>query len=287
MPSIAPQVAIVTGGARGIGRAIAERLAAQGVRVAIGDIDADLAQQVAEETPNVVALPLDVTDPASFDAFVADVEGTLGPVDVLVNNAGIMPIGPFLEHGPELARRTFDIDVHGVLNGMRSVLPVMLRQRRGHIVNIASTAGKVSTPGSVLYSGAKHAVVGISDAARQEYAQQGVHVTVVLPSFTNTELISGTKGLRGVPTVEPSDVADAVAAAIADYRPMVYVPGYLRASAVLHEILPAAANDLLAKVYRADRVFLEVDGARRKNYTDRIDPASRDDTPAVGTRNDR
>lgn len=265
------RVAVVTGGARGIGLAIATRLAADGMRVAVGDIDAGRAVEAAEGIDGALGGLLDVADPESFEAFVARVDAELGPVEVLVNNAGIMPIGPFLDHTWATAGRTVDINVHGPINGARAVLPGMLDRGRGHIVNIASTAGKVGTPGSVLYSASKHAVVGFGDALRQEYAARGIRVTTVLPSFTNTDLISGTRGLRGVPTVEPDDVAEAVARALSKRSATVYVPGMLRGSALLHDLLPAKLNDLLARAYGADRVFLEIDPEARRDYNDRID----------------
>jgi|SRR5882757_980052 len=264
------RVAAVTGGARGIGRAIATRLASTGARVAIGDIDHDLARATAGEIDGAVGFGLDVADPAAFEAFLGEVEGQLGPIDILVNNAGIMPIGPFLEQDPALARRAVEINLHGVLNGVRAVLPRMLRRGGGHIVNIASTAGKVATPGGVLYAATKHAVVGLSDGIRQEFGPKGIWVTTVLPSFTNTELISGTKGLRGVPTVEPDDVARAVINAIERRRTTVYVPRFLRASIWLHDSLPARVNDAILKFYRGDTVFLDIDAEQRKAYDSRI-----------------
>ena len=260
----------VTGGARGIGLAIAQHLARRGERVAIGDIDGDLANAAAATIEGALGMALDVADADAFDRFLDVAEDALGPVDVLVNNAGIMPIGPFLEQDEALARRAVDINVHGPLNGMRAALPRMLDQGGGHIVNIASTAGKVATPGTAIYNATKFAVVGMSDAIRQEYAPHGIHVTTVMPSFTNTELIAGTKGLRGVPNIEPDDVAAAVLRALDRKPATVVVPGFLRASIAAHELLPTRAQDALARLYRADRVFLEIDHAQRRPYETRI-----------------
>src|ERR687886_2135546 len=121
--SLAGRVVAITGGARGIGRATAEALAREGARVAIGDLDADLARRTAEEIgPAATAFTLDVTDRASFEAFVDAVEADLGPVDVLVNNAGIMPLGPFLEEDDATAQRQININLHGVLYGMKLAL---------------------------------------------------------------------------------------------------------------------------------------------------------------------
>lgn len=263
-------VAAITGGARGIGRAIAEALAAEGMLVAIGDIDVELSKRTAAAIPGAVGLPLDVADPEAFDAFLDDAEAALGPIAILVNNAGIMPIGPFLDQDVALARRAVDVNLHGVLNGIRAALPRMVGRGGGHIVNIASVAGRTAVPGGALYSATKHAVVGLSDGIRQEFRAAGIRVSTVLPSFTNTELIAGTTGLRGVPNVEPADVASAVLKAIKRNRSTVYVPRMLRTMVWLHDSLPARVNDAVTKLLGGDRVFLEVDTAQRQSYSDRI-----------------
>ena len=267
----------ITGAGRGIGKATARAFLDRGAKVAIGDLDLAVAKAAATELGTgrgdsvaAVGFGMDVADPVAFEAFLDEVEGQLGPVNILVNNAGIMPIGPFLGQDAAQARRTVDVNLHGVLNGVRAVLPRMLRHGGGHIVNIASTAGKVATPGGVLYAATKHAVVGLSDGIRLEFGPKGIRVTTVLPSFTNTELISGTKGLRGVPTVEPEDVARAVVNAIDRRRTTVYVPRFLRASMWLHGLLPARVNDAILKLYRADTVFLDIDAEQRKAYDHRI-----------------
>src|SRR5262245_59803621 len=139
-------VVAVTGGARGIGHATARALEARGARVAVGDLDGD-------------ALPLDVTDPGSFAEFLKTVERELGPLDVLVNNAGIIPIGPFAEESHGAARRVIEVNVLGCLTGMKLALPGTLERRSGQIVNVASVAGKVPAPGGVTYCASKAAVV--------------------------------------------------------------------------------------------------------------------------------
>ena len=158
-------VVAITGGAQGIGRATARAFVARGARVAIGDLDVGLAEKTAAEL-GVFAHPLDVSDQESYAGFVAAVEAELGPVDVLVNNAGIMPNGGFLELDERLDRATMEINVFGVLHGMRLVLPGMLQRGRGHVVNVASLAGKFPVPGLAVYNASKFAVVGLTAAAR-------------------------------------------------------------------------------------------------------------------------
>ena len=154
--SLAGQVVAITGAARGIGRATAAALIAEGARVAIGDIDAALAEQTASELGGgTVGLPLDVTDRASFAAFLDQIEARLGPLDVLINNAGIMPIGPFIEESDATARRMVDINVHGVIFGSKLALERFVPRGRGHLVQLASAAGKAGFPGGATYCATK------------------------------------------------------------------------------------------------------------------------------------
>jgi NADP-dependent 3-hydroxy acid dehydrogenase YdfG len=140
---LAGQTAAITGGARGIGRATAQALLLQGMKVAIGDVDLDAARQAATDLgSSTVGLPLDVTDRASFTAFLDSTEEQLGPVDVLVNNAGIMQVGRFIDEDDLTARRMVDINIHGVILGTKLALERMVARDRGHIVNISSQAGK-------------------------------------------------------------------------------------------------------------------------------------------------
>lgn len=263
-------VAVVTGGARGIGRAIATRLAADGTRVVIADIDGDGARTAAAAIDGAVARTLNVTDAQAFSDLIAEVEQAVGPVDILINNAGIMPIGPFEDQDDALDRRVFDINVHGVLNGARAVLPGMLSRGRGHILNIASTAGKAAPPGGVVYAGSKHAVVGISDGLRAEFAGRGISVSAVMPSFTSTELISGTAGLRGMSTSTPEQVAEVVAKAVRGRGVLRYAPRSLWFSMKSSEFLPMSVRDRVARLVGADRVFLDIDREARRAYDKRI-----------------
>src|SRR5437763_1647083 len=149
-------VVAITGGARGIGRATAAALTAQEARVAIGDIDAPLAEKTASELgAGTIGLRLDVTDRESFAGFLDEVERQLGPLDVLVNNAGIMPVGPFETETDESARRLVDINVHGVILGCKLAVERFKPRGRGHIVQLASIAGKGGFPGGVPYCATK------------------------------------------------------------------------------------------------------------------------------------
>ena len=171
---LAGETAAITGAARGIGRATAEALLAQGMKVAIGDVDYDAAAKTASELgASTIALPLDVTERSAFSEFLDGAEQQLGPIDVLVNNAGIMQIGRFIDEDDLTARRMIDINLHGVILGMKLALERMIPRNRGHIINISSQAGKYGAPGGATYSATKHAVVGLTEAVRGELQADG------------------------------------------------------------------------------------------------------------------
>ncbi len=266
---LAGQTAAITGAARGIGRATAEALLRQGVRVALGDLDLAAARQTASELgASTVALALDVTDRASFGAFLDEAEEQLGPVDVLINNAGIMPIGPFLDEDDATARRTIDINVHGVMLGMKLVLPRMLGRGRGHVVNIASQAGKYGFPGGATYCASKAAVINLSRAVRKELRGSGVDISVVSPVAVNTELGLGLAEprQRQFRKIEPSQVAEAIVETLRLPRFDVHVPKQLAISERVSALLPISVQDGLSRLARADAVLSQVDTAARAGY---------------------
>ncbi|CPZ56309.1 Putative short chain dehydrogenase/reductase [Mycobacteroides abscessus] len=201
----------ITGAARGIGYATATALLRRGARVVIGDRDVEALGSAVEglkEEGNVDAHPLDVTDPASFKRFL-EAASAGGPIDVLVNNAGVMPIGPFLSTSDRAIRSMVEVNLYGVINGCQLALPEMVARRRGQVVNIASVAGLMAVPGMAVYNASKFGVVGLSRALSDEFAPQGVQVSAVLPTFTNTELIAGTDSTGAQKPVEPEDIAAA------------------------------------------------------------------------------
>jgi NAD(P)-dependent dehydrogenase (short-subunit alcohol dehydrogenase family) len=270
LPSISGSVVAVTGGARGIGRATAEAFVREGARVAIGDVDVALAQRTAEELgPNVVALALDVTDRASFESFLDRAARELGPVDVLVNNAGIMALGRFVEESEETAARQIDINLHGVMLGMKVALPTMEARGTGRVVNIASTAGKAGFAGGATYCATKHAVVGLSEAVLAELRGTGVGISVVMPAIVNTELASGLSSARGVKTQQPEDVAGAVVAAVKTGTFDVFVPRSVGPITRLLAVLPRPAREAVTRALGADQVLMQVDAARRASYEER------------------
>lgn len=266
---IAGTSVIVTGGARGIGRATVERLARQGASVAIGDLDPELAAEVADTYGDrVVAARLDVTDPASWQEFLAEV-AELGPWDVLVNNAGIMPLGAVLKEPDSLTRAIFDVNVHGPINGIKAVTPGMVERGRGHVVNVASAVGRLAVADGATYSASKFAVVGFSEAIRQEFEPLGVDVSLILPTVVQTELAAGVPAAKGMRQVSPDDVAKAIESVIRRPRAEVWVPGWTQGVTKLSQALPRRVQDLIARTNDAATVLSKADPAARVAYEER------------------
>ncbi|MFA1540795.1 SDR family oxidoreductase [Actinomadura monticuli] len=263
------KVIAITGAARGIGLATARALKAAGATVVIGDID-EAAVKEAAEALGVTGLLVDVTSRESFTAFLDRAEDAAGPLDVLVNNAGIMPIGPVTDESDADARRCVDINLHGVMLGTKLALGRMLPRGRGHIVNVASVAGVMFTPGLALYNATKAAVLAFTEATRLEVRDRGVHVGAVLPTFTNTELVAGTASPKGQRNCEPEDIAAAVVALIARPRPQVVVPKKLGTQVKVSALLPERLRWAMSRRLGLDKIFLEYDPDARKEYDARI-----------------
>jgi NAD(P)-dependent dehydrogenase (short-subunit alcohol dehydrogenase family) len=268
-PAISLQGASVaiTGGAQGIGRSTAEFFAARGAKVAIGDLNLTLAQEVAEAIGGT-AHRLDVSDKASFQAFIDAAEAAHGPIDVLVNNAGVMPNGGFLELDESTDRMQFDVNVFGVINGMRIVLPGMVERGRGHVVNVASLAGKFPVKGLAVYNGTKFAVVGLTAATRLEFAEHGVSISAILPSAVDTALASGLD-MRPIPKVKPEAIAQAVVDSVATRRAETAVPGYVGLLADVAAITPEPALKAFRRLVKDDRA-LRADSAERTAYRESL-----------------
>jgi NADP-dependent 3-hydroxy acid dehydrogenase YdfG len=259
-------VAAVTGGARGIGRETARAFVAQGMKVAIGDLDLTAAKATAEELgSSVKAYELNVTDRSSFEAFVDAAEADLGPLDVLVNNAGIMQLGLFLEEDDATAHRQVDINVHGLMYGMKIVLPRMVARNKGHLVNIASTAGKGGFPGGATYCGTKHFVVGMSEAVRGELRETPIEISCVMPGIVNTELATGLHEARGVKNINPEDVANAIVEALQVPRFDVFVPKMIGPISTMMNILPRRGREGIVRALKGDQVLM-VDPSARHAY---------------------
>jgi short-subunit dehydrogenase len=267
--SLNGKVVAITGGARGIGKATATALVRKGCRVAIGDLELELAEQTAAGLGGgTIALPLDVTDRGSFAKFLDETERQLGPLDVVVNNAGIMPVTALVDESDASIRRQLDINIYGVLVGIQLAIERMRPRGSGHIVNLASQAGKTAIPGIATYSGTKHAVVGISEAVRAELRGSGVEVHCVMPTVVNTELTAGV-GQKLIKPVEAEDVANEIVDALAVGRFDVYVPKSNAVMTRFAALLPRRVNEAIARLMKADKLMFEVDHGARRAYEER------------------
>jgi 2-hydroxycyclohexanecarboxyl-CoA dehydrogenase len=219
------KVAFVTGAGRGMGRAIAERLVAEGCRVAVADLDKDSAAETAAALGvGAGAIQVDVCDGAAVAAAVEEAMSVLGPIDVLVNNAGWDRMARFLDTDEALWDRIIAINLKGVLHCAKAVVPGMVERRTGRIVNISSDAGRVGSSGEAVYSAAKAGIIGFTKTLAREVARHGITVNAVCPGPTETPMLAemigaGNEGLidalrRQIPMGRlgrPEDVAGAVA----------------------------------------------------------------------------
>jgi NAD(P)-dependent dehydrogenase (short-subunit alcohol dehydrogenase family) len=279
--SLYGKVAVVTGGGRGIGKALALALASEGCRVAIGDVDAASAEEAAAELGDrALGLGVDVTDRPGFSAFLDAVEARIGPIDVLVNNAGIMPVGPFDEEDDATAIRLIEINLHAVIHGTKEAMRRMKPRGTGHIVNVASSAGKTGFPHLATYCATKHGVVGMSEAVRAELRGTGVEISVVMPNIVKTELSAGLVETPAFKNSTVEDVADAIVDALKFPRFDVFVPKAIGPTWAVMNLVPRRARDAVGRALKIDRALLDADRGARAAYEARA-AASAPATEAV------
>ena len=214
MESLQGKVALVTGAGKGIGRAVALALAAEGVNVGLlARTDSDLQSLAAEiathgvKTCSVVA---DVADRAAMEAAAAQIAQELGPVDILINNAGIGHFAKFLEMEPAQWEHIIQVNLMGTYYATRAVLPSMIARQTGDIINISSTSGLRASAGSSAYSASKFAVMGLTEALMQEVRKHNIRVSVLTPSTVATPLALDNKLTDGNPekVMQPEDLAE-------------------------------------------------------------------------------
>lgn len=278
-PRLTGRRVAVTGAAQGIGRSTAELLLREGALVAIGDLDLERARRTAAEHSEstggrCVAWALDVADEASFAAFLDAAVAEFDGLDVLVNNAGIMPIGPFLDESDGLTRRAVDIDLNGVLTGTKLAGRYFTSRRSGHVVNVASVLGTIASPNAATYCATKYAVVGLGESLRQEWHGTGLDITTVCPGFVRTELIAGMSANAAMERylmVDPGDVAVAITESIVARRSRtVFVPGTAGLASRGSANLPVRLRDWLFRVSGGTKVTTDLDLTRRAEYDNRI-----------------
>ncbi|MCP3956362.1 MAG: SDR family oxidoreductase [bacterium] len=260
-------VAIVTGGASGIGRALAEGLARRGSRVVLADRQIELAEEVTAEVRSrggeAEAQEVDVTDPAAVEEVVRGTADAHGRLDYLFNNAGIAVAGRAEDNELEDWARVLDVNLRGVVHGIHAAYPIMKAQGFGHLVSTASMAGLIPTSMLASYNAAKHAVVGLSTSLRIEAASAGVRVSVICPGVIRTAILDdgGRYGklLMDIPeklrhrlenwAMEPDRFADKALAAVAANKPIIIVPARWKLLWWLQRVSPSLWLLLACKLH--------------------------------------
>lgn len=228
------EVVLVTGGSGGIGVATARAFVREGARVVLAARDREKLEAAAEEVGGKTGvLSLDAADRASVATLAREMETREGRLDVLVNCAGVLDVGPAVEAGPEIAERLIRTNYLGTVDVIHALLPLLRAGRRRSIVNVSSVAGKIAPPYMAAYAGSKFALTGYTHALRQELRREGVHVSLVSPGPVDTPMIAGRVGTPeyplppGVDVVPPERVAHAILRAVEHRLADVVVPGRL------------------------------------------------------------
>ena len=257
------KVAVVTGGASGIGRALGQALARFGARVVLADIDEALLKTTCDgieaDGGRVRGVTLDVTDGAQVQRVIDEIYAEEGPIDYLFNNAGIALFGEAYEMTLADWRRVIDVNLNGVVHGVACVYPRMVARGSGHIINTGSMAGLVPSPGLTCYALTKHAVVGLSTSLRGEGAALGVRVTAVCPGLIGTPLKENATLIRldrekmlGHSMVRfimarVEHCARVILRGVARNRPIVIVTGHARIMWWLYRLLPGFVASWMGK----------------------------------------
>lgn len=264
-------VALVTGGASGIGRALSEELARRGAHPVLADRQIEVAREVAGAIPGgATAAELDVRDFPAFDNLVRKTHREHGRLDYVFNNAGIAVAGEVELNSIDDWNQVLDTNVRGVVHGVQAAYPVMVEQGFGHLVNTASLAGLLPLPGGVSYTVSKHAVVGLSKSLRVEAMSHGVRVSVLCPGIVKTPILDGGrygKMLRPIPDeflaslarrgMAPEDFAPRVLDAVKRNRAILIVPGWWRLFWWLERLSPTLSLYLCRKFYEAAKKAVE------------------------------
>lgn len=256
MSRIAGSRALVTGGARGIGRLLCRELVERGAEVVIWDLDADLLEQAVAELRRSAARPVrgdrcDVSDREAVYALARRVEAETGPVDILVNNAGVVSGRSFLELDDRQIERTFAVNSLALFWTTKAFLPGMMERNRGHVVTVASAAGWIGVAGLADYAASKFAAVGFDESLRAELRRRapGVKTTVVCPYFVDTGMFDGVRSRVPalLPILREAEVARAILRAVDEDRPRVMMPPLVYTVPALR-MLPLGVFDRIADV---------------------------------------
>jgi short-subunit dehydrogenase len=250
---------LITGGAQGIGLEMALKFAGRGAEIVIADLnEAKLGEATAKiEAAGAAAwgFPVDVTDPASIATLRARIAAEAGPIDVLVNNAGVVFGGPFIETPLERHFKTYEVNVLGVVAMTHAFLSDLIDRPESHIVHISSASGLVGLPFGSTYASSKWAVIGFSESIRAELRLLGhkhVHSTVVCPSYIGTGMFEGAEAPKTTSILDPTQLAEKVVRGVERNRVQVLEPWIVKITPLLRELLPTAIYDKVAHLFGAD-----------------------------------
>ncbi len=250
------KVVAITGGARGIGFEIARACASAGMKVMIADLDEAAVQHaITELGSGVVGRVVDVRNDHEFAAFLEAAESELGGLDVLVNNAGLLKMGPLVSASHDDIRLQLDVNLAAVITGTQLALQLFVPRGRGHIVNMASSSSMIATANGAVYSATKYGVLGLTRAVRGELRGTDVRITAVMPGVIRTRMTTDFRSAFSVRTIEPAEVGKAVVRALRKGTPEVFVPSEVGMQGLLFTALPARASDWVKHLTRADKVM--------------------------------
>lgn len=263
---------LITGAARGLGRAIAEDFARRGAELVLTDVQADLLQEtvaaIAAQGTRCHGYVVDVTDEASILAAREQIHQELGQVDILVNNAGVVFGGPLLEVPMSRHRLTFRVNVEGVVAMTHAFLPDIVASPRGHVVFVASASGFVGLPNGTSYAASKWAVIGFAESVRAELKHLGhrnVHVTTVCPTYINTGMFEGVTPPKTTRLLDPSEIAKHVVDGVEETKVWVLEPWIVKLTPFLKNCLPTALSDFLGDAFGANQSMDHWQGHAKKS----------------------
>jgi NAD(P)-dependent dehydrogenase (short-subunit alcohol dehydrogenase family) len=261
------KTAVVTGGTRGVGKALVQELAGRGVRVALCARDPiEVAEVAGELGGGAIGRPVDVSNRISFCEFIDEAESKLGPIDILVNVAGIMPIGPFDDETDSTTQRILDINLAAAVFSTKHVGRGMKARGSGHIVNVASGASWIAGGGGATYCASKFGLLGYCQCVALELNGTGVEISIVAPGVIDTEMAAGVKDIRGLRTVTPQEVAATIIGVLERPRFAAFVPRSIGPMALTFSAIPFGLRHWLARLSRTDTLMLEADTEARAGY---------------------
>ncbi|MHB8693941.1 MAG: SDR family NAD(P)-dependent oxidoreductase [Solirubrobacteraceae bacterium] len=261
------KTAIVTGGTRGVGKALVQALARSGVQVALCARDAVEVEVVARDLGGgAIGRPVDVGDRIAFGDFIEEVTDTLGPIDILVNVAGIMPIGPFEDEVASTTERILDVNLAAAIFSTKQIAREMKARGSGHIVNVASGASWIAGGGGATYCASKFGLLGYCQSVALELNGTGVDISIVAPGVISTEMTAGVKDIPGLRTVTPDEVAATIIDVLERPRFAAFIPRSIGPMALTFSAIPFGLRHRLARLSRTDTLMLEADTEARAGY---------------------